>query len=249
MAADPRRALVFGELAEEYARFRPTYPDDAVAWLSLDARVVAELGSGTGQLTGRLLDRGVAVHAIDADPRMLALLRRDHPSAHAHHATADNIPLPDDSVDAVLSADAWHWFPAESTVAEVRRILRPDGWLGLVWNVPTPRSDWELELAGIDPDKKAAAGTRPTAPVPSMLGAVPAEQWERATFDWAWPITPTGFRQYLATNSAVIRMEPHQREERLEAAEATVRAACEAAGAHHVPLHHEAACFRWRPAN
>lgn len=54
-SADPRRALVFGELAEQYAPHRPTYPDDAVTWLTGGAAVVAELDAGTGQLTGQML--------------------------------------------------------------------------------------------------------------------------------------------------------------------------------------------------
>ena len=125
---DQNRALVFGEVAEEYARWRPTYPDQAVAWLARDARTVVDLGAGTGQLTGALLDRGVTVHAVERDPRMLSVLGTQFPAAHRHESGADQIPLPDHSVDAVLSADAWHWFPVEATIAEVRRVLRPGGW-------------------------------------------------------------------------------------------------------------------------
>jgi SAM-dependent methyltransferase len=151
---DARRALSFGKLAEEYARWRPGYPPEAVDWLARNATHVAEVGAGTGKLTAALVARRLTVEAVEPDPDMLAVLRRVCPEVTTHLAGADALPLPDASVDAVLVADAWHWFPRERAVAEVRRVLRPGGWLGLVWNVPRPVEDWELELAGLDPDRK-----------------------------------------------------------------------------------------------
>ena len=137
---DLTRALTFGRLAADYARFRPSYPREAVDWLVPDgATRVADVGAGTGQLTARLLERGLAVDAVEPDAAMLAELRRSCPGATAHHAGVEALPLPDASVDAVLVATAWHWFPFEEAVAEVRRVLRPGGWLGLVWNLVTPR--------------------------------------------------------------------------------------------------------------
>lgn len=241
---DGDRALVFGEVAQEYARWRPTYPDEAVAWLAGDARTVVDLGAGTGQLTGRLLDRGVAVHAVEPDPRMLAVLGQQFPTAHAHESAADRIPLPDHSVDAVLSADAWHWFPVEATMAEVRRVLRPGGWLGLVWNKVTPVHRWEYELAGIDPDRKGLEETGDTGGDP---GPFPAAETEIATFPWDWQVTPEHVRGYLATNSAVIRLDDEARRTKLDASQAIMTRACEELGTPTAPLHHEAYCVRWRP--
>lgn len=245
-STDPSRALVFGEVAGEYARHRPSYPDEAVAWLTGGAQVVAELGAGTGQLTAKMLAMGIQVHAVEPDERMLAVLTHQHPAVHGYCSTADEIPLTDHSVDAVLSADAWHWFPEAETVKEVRRVLRPGGWLGLVWNTPAPVAPWEYELAGIDPDKKSADGT-PTSPVRSGFGPFPDHECEREIFPWAWSITPERFRSYLATNSALITMSTAEREDKLDSSAAVVRAACEEATSTSVPLNHVAACFRWRP--
>lgn len=239
---DLTRALTFGRLAADYARFRPSYPREAVDWLvPAGATRVADVGAGTGQLTARLLERGLAVDAVEPDAAMLAELRRSCPGATAHHAGAEALPLPDASVDAVLVATAWHWFPFEEAVAEVRRVLRPGGWLGLVWNLVTPREQWELELTGLDPDRKGSDdGPVPTVPF--------LEPTETARFPWAWDVTPEHFRGYLATNSAVMRLPDSEREQRLRAAEDRVARVCADTGRPTAALHHAALCFRWRPS-
>lgn len=90
---------------------------------------VADVGAGTGLLTSGLVARGLSVEAVEPDPRMLAVLRREVPAAIAHEAASDAMPFEDGSLDAVLVAEAWHWFPVDSTIAEVRRVLKPGGWL------------------------------------------------------------------------------------------------------------------------
>ena len=239
---DLTRALTFGRLAADYARFRPSYPMEAVDWLVPDgATRVADVGAGTGQLTARLLERGLAVDAVEPDAAMLAELRRSCPAATSHRAGADALPLPDASVDAVLVATAWHWFPFEEAVAEVRRVLRPGGWLGLVWNLVTPREPWEYELTGLDPDRKGSDdGPVPTVPF--------LEPTETARFPWAWEVTPEHFRGYLGTNSAVMRLPDIEREQRLREAEDRVARVCADTGRPTAALHHAALCFRWRPS-
>jgi len=243
---DARRALSFGKLAEEYARWRPGYPPEAVDWLARDAAHVAEVGAGTGKLTAALVARGLSLEAVEPDPDMLAVLRRVCPDVPAHLAGADALPLSDASVDAVLVADAWHWFPRERAVAEVRRVLRPGGWLGLVWNVPKPVEDWELELAGLDPDRKGLDDGEDADPEPSP--AFPLAEIETATFPWTWELTPDHWRAYLATNSGVAAMGESGREEVLDRSRAVVARVCETSGRGTVSLRHEAYCVRWQPA-
>src|SRR5690349_1015015 len=75
MDLDLTRALTFGSMAEAYDRWRPTYPDVAVDWLAPTAPgYVADVGAGTGQLTGALLARGLSVAAVEPDPKMMAVL-------------------------------------------------------------------------------------------------------------------------------------------------------------------------------
>lgn len=242
---DPRRALSFGQVAEEYALWRPAYPAEAVEWLvPKGASHVADVGAGTGKLTGPLLDRGLSVAAVEPDPEMLAVLRRLHPAAAAHQAAADALPLADASMDAVLVVDAWHWFPHDEAVEEVRRVLRPGGWLGLVWNTPTPVEPWEFELAGIDPDRKGLDETDDAAP---GLRFPPAET-ATATFGWTWELTPAHWRAYLSTHSAVVAMAEAERAERLDLSEAIVARVCAATGRPTAPLRHRAFCVRWQPS-
>jgi SAM-dependent methyltransferase len=240
---DMDRALTFGAEAETYALWRPGYPDGAIDFLSpIAPSVVVDLGAGTGQLSGPLLDRGLLVHAVDADGEMVRVLARTYPAARAQVASADALPFAAGSVDAVLAATAFHWFHFDDTVEEVGRVLRPGGWLGLVYNIVVPVHDWEWELVAIDPDHKGAAQTRrePSWPFPS--GHV-----ERRWFPWDWHVTPDRYRNCLATNSAVMKMSDGERRVRLDAAEAIVRRARDEAGVSTVPVHHEAFCLKWMP--
>lgn len=244
---DLRRARVFGAYAEDYERWRPCYPDAAVDWLVASAaRRVADVGAGTGKLTRALLARGLQVAAVEPDPDMLAVLTRLHPGAEPHLGAAHALPLPDASVDAVLVADAWHWFPHDQAVAEVRRVLRPGGWLGLVFNGPDPRTSWELELTSLDPDRAAhdCGGDRQL-----YVPGLPADQLQAATFPWTRSISASDLRASLAMHSAFAMMEAAERERRLDAAAAVVAAEAERQNAPAVPLGQLARCVRWQPGS
>jgi SAM-dependent methyltransferase len=241
-----QRATAFGRSAEEYDRARPGYPDAAVDWLlPPGARDVLDLGAGTGKLTGALLARGLQVTAVEPDPGMLAVLRRNHPTARAHQAGADAIPLPDGSIDAVLVGTAWHWFPAEATAAEVRRVLRPGGWLGLVWNAPDDQDQWEHELAGLDPDRSLQAHV-PTAEGPTEVDGLPSGELDETVVRWTWQVGPEDVRAILANHSLVALMPEREQEELLDAAAAIVAAEAHRRGSGTVPLHRRSVCVRWR---
>jgi SAM-dependent methyltransferase len=243
-----RRATVFGSFAPEYDRWRPGYPDGAVDWLlPPGARDVLDLGAGTGKLTTALLARGVRVTAVDPDPAMLAVLAGRHPDVPAHRAAADALPLPDGSVDAVVVGQAWHWFRPGAAAAEVRRVLRPGGWLGLVWNAPDDQEPWEHELAGLDPDR-ALPGQLPAVPDgPPQIEGLPSGELQQTVVRWTWPVTPADARGLLATYSAVALLPEREREELLDAIEAVVAAEVHRRGTPSVPLHRRSICVRWRP--
>jgi SAM-dependent methyltransferase len=144
------RSLSFGSAAAAYERGRPSYPPEAIDWLlPRGARQVLDLGAGTGKLTTRLVERGLEVVAVDPIPDMLEVLREALPETSALLGTAEEIPLPDNSVDAVLVAQAWHWVDPERAIPEVARVLRPGGRLGLVWNTRDERLGWVRELGEI----------------------------------------------------------------------------------------------------
>jgi SAM-dependent methyltransferase len=99
-----------------------------------DATVVLDLGAGTGKLTGDLLARGRQVLAVEPLPGMLAELHRLFPAAGAICGTAEEIPLADDTADAVVVGQAFHWFDPDRALAEIARVLRPGGTLALLCN-------------------------------------------------------------------------------------------------------------------
>ena len=131
------------------AAARPTRRSRSTGCCPTGARDILDLGAGTGKLTTRLVERGLDVVAVDPIPEMLELLSTSLPDTPALLGTAEEIPLPDDSVDAVLVAQAWHWFDPERAIKEVARVLRPGGRLGLVWNNRDERLGWVKDLGRI----------------------------------------------------------------------------------------------------
>ena len=135
----PTAEAGFSAAAEVYERARPGYPDEAVAWVADRLgigpdRDVLDLAAGTGKLTRQLVPLGARVVAVEPIGAMRAQLERAVPGVAALAGTAEAIPLPDASVDAVTCAQAFHWFRAEEAVREIRRVLRPGGGLALLWN-------------------------------------------------------------------------------------------------------------------
>jgi SAM-dependent methyltransferase len=137
--------------AESYVRGRPDYPPGLTDWLrdamGLHAGIsVVDLGAGTGKFTPRLTATGARVIAIEPVAQMLAKLSAAQPQVEALAGTATAIPLADASVDAVVCAQAFHWFASSEALAEIHRVLKPGGKLGLVWNMRDARVGWVAAL-------------------------------------------------------------------------------------------------------
>ena len=130
----------FGNTAREYELGRPEWPDElidrVVGELELGPdRTVLDLAAGTGKLTRALVPRFSHVIAVEPDDAMRDVLEEVVPGAEALAGHAEAIPLEADSVDAVFTAEAFHWFAGPRTVAEIARVLRPGGGLAIFWNV------------------------------------------------------------------------------------------------------------------
>jgi SAM-dependent methyltransferase len=140
--------------AEAYERSRPGYPDAAVAWLAEtlglpDDATVVDLAAGTGKLTRSLVATGARVIAVEPVSQMLEILERRVPEAELREGTAEATGLASDCADAVAVAQAFHWFDGPAALAEIDRLLRPQGRLALLWNVrdldhPTQRAVEDL---------------------------------------------------------------------------------------------------------
>src|SRR4051794_5496704 len=127
----------FARSADAYDRARPDYPDAAIAWLAerLDlrpGRTVVDLAAGTGKLTRPLAATGATVVAIEPVAEMRA--RVGGAAERALDGTAEAMPLPEESADAVAVGQAFHWFDGAAALAEIHRVLRPGGALALIWN-------------------------------------------------------------------------------------------------------------------
>lgn len=147
-------AAGFERGADAYARGRPDFPPAALAWLTDDlglraGKTALELGAGTGKFTRLLVETGASVTAVEPAAAMLAHLTRDLPSVTPVQGSAQRIPLPDSCADAVICAQAFHWFASQAALAEIHRVLKPAGMLGLIWNVRDPSVDWVRKLTDI----------------------------------------------------------------------------------------------------
>jgi len=141
------RRASFGRVAADYAALRPGYPADAVAFLLGDRPLrVLDLGAGTGLLTDVLLAAGHEVVAVDVSEPMLDELRTRLPQVATATGGAEAVPLPDADVDAVVAGQAAHWFEPAPAAAELRRVLRPGGVVGLIWNTRDERVPWVQAL-------------------------------------------------------------------------------------------------------
>jgi SAM-dependent methyltransferase len=109
---------------------------------------VLDLAAGTGKLTRQLMATGATLVAVEPVAAMRAQLAR-LAAGEVLGGTAEAIPLRDGSLDAVTVGQAFHWFDAGRAVAELGRVLRPGGRLGLIWNARDESRPWVAEIGAI----------------------------------------------------------------------------------------------------
>ena len=132
-------AEAFDSVADLYERARPGFPDAALDHLVerlgiAPGTTVVDLGAGTGKLARRLVPTGARVVAVEPLESMRAKAAELVPGLEILAGTAEAIPLPDGFAEAVVAAQAFHWFRGEEALAEIHRVLHPGGALALVWN-------------------------------------------------------------------------------------------------------------------
>jgi SAM-dependent methyltransferase len=214
----PTAATGYGSAAGAYERGRPSYPDEAVAYLAAElglgpgARVL-DLAAGTGKLTRLIVEGGADVVAVEPVAAMRAVLATAVPGIAVLEGTAESIPLPDGSVDAVTVAQAFHWFDADAALAEVHRVLRPGGGLGLIWNMMDVGVEWVAVLQelvhgargsvpayGPSPWRDAFASSRRFTPLTER------------TFDFVQELDEDGLVDRVASTSYVAALPDAERQ-------------------------------------
>jgi SAM-dependent methyltransferase len=209
-ASRAERASSFARVAGEYDRGRPGYPPEAIEWLlgagPLD---VLDLGAGTGKLTGALLDAGHRVIAVEPLAEMRAILTSSLPAAHALAGSAERLPLADDSVDAVTVGAAFHWFDQRVALAEIARVLRPPGVLGLLGNGFDTSLTWVARVREIlGPPAIEKPGHWPSG---EDLGEIFADIEDRE-FPHHQPIDRASLRDLASSRSSLAIMSDAERE-------------------------------------
>lgn len=137
-----------------YERGRPSYPADAVAWLVDGLGIgpgttVVDLAAGTGKFTRLLLPTGADVVAVEPSAAMRAQFATAVPGVPVLDGTAEALPLEDASVDAVVAAQAFHWFDVAAATGELARVIRPGRGFGMIWNERDASVGWVRELNAI----------------------------------------------------------------------------------------------------
>lgn len=140
----------FTKQAQAYGRGRPEYPAELAGWLRGTlllgpGRTVADVGAGTGKFTTLVAATGASTLAIEPVAAMRAQAARLE-GVQALEGTAQALPLAPAALDAIVCAQAFHWFARSEVLDEFARVLRPGGRLGLVWNVRDESVDWVAQI-------------------------------------------------------------------------------------------------------
>lgn len=214
-----RRASSFGAAARSYAEHRPPYPDAAIEWVLEPVRSrrivrVLDLAAGTGRVTEALQRAEVDVIAVEPDPAMRAAMLERVFGVAVLAGTAEDIPLPDERVDAVVVGQAFHWFDTERAYPEIARVLKPGGVLAALWNTDDVRVPWVAEyaeLAGFGQQVRKAD----SKPEPEFAAHPAFGPPEWATFDHVHRRTAESLVQTVATYSATLVLPADEQAARL----------------------------------
>ncbi len=212
----PVAAMGFGRAAEAYQRGRPDYPAAAVDWLiaALDVapgRTVIDVGAGTGKFTAQLVPTGATIIAVEPVDEMRAVLGAHVSSVTALAGTAEHLPLASASADAIVAAQAVHWFTMPAAADEFHRVLRERGRVGVIWNTRDESAGWVRALDEIiEPLEQNIS--HPSSHYTFELGPRFGEPL-RATFAHVQRLTAEQLRDRVLSMSFVAALDAPDREE------------------------------------
>jgi ubiquinone/menaquinone biosynthesis C-methylase UbiE len=216
-------ANAFEEAATVYEQSRPGYPAGAVKWLAeaLDlgpGRRVVDLAAGTGKLTRDLMASGAQVIAVEPVAGMRRTLAATAPVGSASGslavvgALAQALPIGDGRLDAVTVAQGFHWFATDEALAEIHRVLRPGGRLGLIWNHRDTSDPLQAALTEL---MEPYRGDTPSYDSGAWRGALASEEWFTSAGEfhlgWRQPVDVDGVADRVASVSFIAGLDPDDR--------------------------------------
>lgn len=212
----------FGSTADFYERRRPDYPEQAIDRLVQELEIgractVLDLGAGTGKLTRQLAALGpriVAVEPVEAMRRAFAVAVPNVPVAAG---VAEALPVRTGGFDAVVCAQAFHWFDGERALPEIHRALKPHGRFGLLWNLRDESVDWVRHLGEILEPYQARVPQETTG---DWRRAFSSTDWfgtlNRLRFPHTQPLDAEGLVERYASASYLAVLEDAERTDVLE---------------------------------
>ncbi len=168
---------------------------------------MVDLGAGTGKLTRALAALGHDVIAVEPFEEMLDQLRANVPGVEAVTGSAEQIPLADESADAIVVGQAFHWFDQAVALREMARVLRPGGVVGLIWNARDDAEPWVARLSELTGDNAEWSDDIPEPLAAStQFGDVDRQIFRNAQLvDRATLVDLVASRSYAATMAARAR--------------------------------------------
>jgi SAM-dependent methyltransferase len=222
------RAESFGSVAEQYDRYRPSYPDELISdLLGLGPEWTLDVACGTGKVAVPLLACGLAVLGVEVDPQMADVARR-----HGIIVEVGAFETWDDegrTFDLITCGQGWHWIDPQVGPAKAGRLLNPDGTLALFWNygdlVGELKQDLDAVYDEIAPNLGADArkhrhSDEPFVQTLQATGAFASVRTEK--YNWSATLSTDEWLARLATHSDHITLPDEQRAKLLDASRAVI---------------------------
>jgi ubiquinone/menaquinone biosynthesis C-methylase UbiE len=205
--------------AADYARLRPGYAPDAIDWVvartgTVRGTTVVDVGAGTGQLSKEFVRRSASVWAVEPAANMRAELPMSSPGVRVLDGTGESLPVPDGLAELVVVGQAMHHFEPQAALAEIHRVLMPDGALAVFWTMYPPDDTIIERVDAIvnrhapktDPIRRAVVSRRD-----SLVDTVLFSKAEVRAFPGQHELASSDLAAMLATWSDVASLPPSRR--------------------------------------
>jgi ubiquinone/menaquinone biosynthesis C-methylase UbiE len=223
----------FDAIADSYDRGRPDYAPAVIGAIAAElglapGALVLDLAAGTGKLTRPLLAGGFEVVAVEPQPQLRELLASSIGNERALEGLAERIPLAESSVEAVTVGEAFHWFDQAAALAEIRRVLRPDGGIAVLSTyVEWGAASWAHEVGTLIAELRPEHPRTDGPPWSDAVRAAAAEGWtepREIRVTTSRPSDPQRMLDYIGSFSWIAALPERQRTETLAQIEQLIAA-------------------------